>query len=232
MIRQNKFRGAFRNWKQNKVIGEIANMSEQRDLPVDIFVLQPAKPPLPGERPDPNYTAQSKTWGDGEKWTVVETVVDFVNHVKVSCGDRKYVRVLRIGGHGGSGFYLGEVWVSMSTIDVYEVWLKEIIPYLIPGKTLICLDHCHVGSNDDLLKKLSTVFGGVPVLAPFDIQFDNEGAPSFEGNGRICNTETCVTTYSPNEKPSDVLSFLAYYEVISGKTLPGSDKGIWDNLSK
>jgi len=210
-------------------------MSEkmERDVPVDIFVLQPAKPPEPGGKVDPNYTAQFKTWNDGEHWTVIHTVVDFVQHVKVTCGDRKFVRVLRIGGHGSKdSFRLGEALISIPVLDTYQVWLREVTPFLIPGKSLICLDHCTVGNNDELLKKFSQIFGGVPVIAPLELQGNEEGAPELEGPGRICNRQTCVTTYSPNDKPSDLLALLALYEAISGLVLPDKNNGIWNNLPK
>jgi hypothetical protein len=80
-------------------------------------------------------------------------------------------------------------------VDELKVWLDEIKHYFIDGKSIVVLDTCYVGQNDSLLKKVSEVFGGIPVVAPID-QVTNEGngtPPRLEGEARVCNETTCFT---------------------------------------
>jgi hypothetical protein len=178
---------------------------QKRESPMNIYVLQPG-----GSATDPNSVAVDREWSGGQKWTVISNAFDLVSHVKSQCGDKFYVGVLRIGGHGNTDrFRLGEVLVSLEQlrkstgeiqssvkIDELKGIFEGLKPYFIEGKSVVVLDTCYVGQNDLMLKKVSGVFGGIPVIAPFDGQVTNEGngtPPLLEGKARVCNENVCFT---------------------------------------
>ncbi len=182
--------------------------------PLDLYVLQPGSGPS-----DPNQVAVGKTWGDGQKWIVINDTADLVRHVKSSCGTAHYIRTLRIGGHGSSrGFYLGRDWIAMGTIRSEVARLREITPYLRPEESVVYLDHCNVGHDNRLMKRLSRILGDVAVIGPFQSQYTNAGRPQFEGPARICGPDFCKTTHTPNMSPERLVKFLKYGE--SRRRLP------------
>lgn len=181
-------------------------MSAGSKAPLDLFVLQPGN-----AENDPNKTALDKTWGDNKKWIVINDVDDLVRLVKRSCGKAYYIRALRIGGHGNSGgFYLGRTWVDMASIKSQEGRLKEIIPYLRDGESVIYLDHCLVGQDEALMMKLSAIMGGIPVIGPLRSQYTNSGRPACEGPARICDPRSCLITHTPNVRPERLIHFLSF----------------------
>lgn len=184
----------------------MAEEKEERVNPMNIYVLQPGN----GKPNDPNISAVGQTWGGGQHWTVIHNVVDMIKHIKSQCGDKFYVATLRIGGHGNDDrFRLGDILISVDVlknengdiktsvkVDELQPWIDEIKNYFIKDKSMIVLDTCYVGQNDLMLKKVSAVFGGIPVVAPFDGQVTNEGngvPPLLEGKARICNDKVCFT---------------------------------------
>jgi hypothetical protein len=191
-----------------------------RDRPVSLFVLQPNEFPL----------SRAQTWGDGQSWTELGGVVDFVRHVKDRCGSDGYVKMLRLGGHGSeTSFRLGGMLVTRSSIDAAAAWIKEVIPYFKPGKSVIYLDHCSVGLDQTLLKQTSAAFGGVAVIAPVESQYYNEGEPAFEGPAVICGPEACIRVPFPNMGTSGLLELL--YRFGGGGDFLDRDNA-WDDLPK
>lgn len=170
---------------------------EERNIPINIYAVQPAD----GRPNDANVRALDDTWDTWygqENWTVINDVYQLRNHIKARCGDKCYVRYLRIGGHGSlQSFRLGKVVVNSSNIKDFKPVLQEIIPYLILGKSIVCLDHCEVGNDELLLKSVSDAFGGIPVIAGLGDQVNNEGAPVLEGAARVCGPNTCFTVENP-----------------------------------
>lgn len=192
-------------------------MSDERLYPVDLFVLQPGD----GRPSDPNVAAVEASWGDGQMWTVIEGPAALVSHVKSHCGEQNYIRSLRIGGHGTTNsFRLGNTVVTINNVESIGAEIKEIIPYFKNGKSIVILDHCDVGKGEVLLKKLSEVLGGVPVVGPRGDQTNtntnSDGAPLYETTSTICNTRTCIISVVRDDKPELMLSFLSYWEAISG----------------
>ena len=171
----------------------------ERENSIDLYVIQPNE----------FKWAEAAEWGNGQRWTPINSVIDLVHHVKAQCGDKYYVRLLRIGGHGEyNSFRLGTTRISrapitnngipVTTVQIsnLRVWLNEILHFFKADKSFIILDNCLIGNNDLLLRELSEAFGGVPVIAPFDEQFTNEGGgvpPLIEGNVRVCTPYVCLT---------------------------------------
>jgi hypothetical protein len=181
----------------------------ERDEPVDLFALQYKR------NSDGTYAwpwARSRTWGEGERWVEITTVGDLVRLVKNRCGSDGYVRSLRLGGHGDStSFRMGDTSVSHLNIATIATQLQQILPYFRPGRSLVRLDHCNVGQNQALLKKVAKAFGGVAVIAPHDNQETNEGEPAFEGLATICGPNACVRVATPNMRTSSLLEIIHMY---------------------
>jgi hypothetical protein len=188
-----------------------------RDNPISLFVLQPNEFPL----------SRAQIWDDGHSWTEIGGIVDFVHHVKNRCGSQGYVKTLRLGGHGSTtSFRLGATLVMLSNIDTLATWIKDVVPYFKPGKSLIYLDHCEVGHSQPLLKKTSAAFGGVAVIAPLESQYYNEGAPEFEGPAVICGPGGCARVPVPSMGSSALLEYLYSF----GDKDPRDPDAVWDDL--
>lgn len=187
-------------------------MSDTRYVPTDVFVLQPGA----GEN-DPNTKATGKTWGDGQRWVVIRHAADMVGEVKRRCGDTGYLRVLRIGGHGSPGsFRLGNHRYSVANLEDLSSWLEEIHPYVEQSMTLVQLDHCYVGQDESLMKRLAVLMGGVTVMGPLKSQYTNEGAPAYEGKATVCTSRSCLTTVLPNDDPHSLVGLARGWEALSG----------------
>lgn len=191
-------------------------MGDGRTVPTDVFVLQPGNGAT-----DPNTTATGKTWGDGHRWVVIQNVADLVGEVKRKCGQDGYLRVLRIGGHGTSGsFRLGKFSYSVANIEELSAWLEDLHPYVVPGKTLVQLDHCDVGHAETLMKRLAVLMGGISVMGPRSSQYTNGGAPAYEGEkATICTGRTCISTVFPNSDPRILVEFVRDWEAVSGASV-------------
>ena len=221
-------------------------MSQERTVPTDVYVLQPTDASYGPNAP--NDSATRKTWGDGQKWTVIKNVAEMVDEVKKKCGGKGFLRVLRIGGHGSTiSFRLGETSISLTNIEMLDAWLKDIHPFVKPGRTLVQLDHCNVGHAETLMKRLAVLMGNVTVMGPVDSQYTNSGKPVYEGGkkfcrsdgkcrtsdiveGTICTGKTCVKTYFANDDPRILVEYVRDWEVLSGAsvTSPAGTRGFID----
>lgn len=168
-------------------------------------------------------------WGGGAhcpvyQWEVVDSLKHMVDRVEKHCGDDAWVRVLRLKGHGngGSGF-----WVALDAIDAahlgpgspFLTQLERLSQYLVPGLSLVLLEHCKAGRAEALLKKISRVLRGVAIMASKEDQISGRGRPKLEGEIRsdrtnkrvrvrfvVCNSSTCVNV-DPLE-PGDLSTWL------------------------
>lgn len=180
-----------------------------RHVPVDLFALQYSRK-IDGTPEFPR--ALANRWGDDDRWVEISTVGDLVSLVRRRCGAEGYVRSLRLGGHGSSSsFRLGTTSVNLQNISVVATQLQEIVPYFRPGHSVVRLDHCNVGQDRALLKKVAKAFGGVAVVAPNSNQYTNEGEPAFEGDGTICGPNNCVRLPFPNMRARDLLETIHLY---------------------
>ena len=173
---------------------------------LDLYVLRHST-----EVGDANQVAAGRSWGNGIKWIVIKDTADLVTKVKDRCGTSRYIRMLRIGGHGNRrGFEVGDDWITGTTIPSYETRLREISPYLRPEKSVVYLDHCNVGHADRLMNELSRILGGVTVIGPAEFQYTDTGQPQFEGPAKICDPVTCKITHTPNMPLEKLLEFLKH----------------------
>ena len=221
-------------------------MSQERTIPTDVYVLQPTDASYGSN--DPNKSATKKTWGDGQKWTVIKNVAEMVDEVKKKCGEKGFLRVLRIGGHGSTiSFRLGETSISVTNIETLDAWLKDVHPFVKPGRTLVQLDHCNVGHAETLMKRLAVLMGNVTVMGPLDSQYTNDGKPAYEGGkrycradgtcrtsdiveGTICTGKTCIKTFFANDDPRHLVEYVRDWEVLSGASVT-SPQGPVDSLT-
>jgi hypothetical protein len=179
---------------------------KKRHVPIDLFALQYK---VKDDGTVDFAYAFAKRWGDGERWVPITSVYDLIKLIKERCSDECYIRSLRLGGHGSTeSFRLGNLSVGKNNIDSVADLLEEIVPYFRPGDSLIRLDHCYVGQDRELLKKVARAFGGVAVIAPHDEQGTEEGEPAFEGKATICGPNTCVDVVTPNMRTRDLLEII------------------------
>ncbi|MBI3462188.1 MAG: hypothetical protein HY000_03885 [Planctomycetes bacterium] len=116
------------------------------------------------------------------KWEVIDSLQTLVDLVAKRCGERDYVRVLRIKGHGngGSGFWITSELVTKYSLASQESNLRRLGRYLVPGISLVLLEHCKAGRAEELLKQLSQFWGGVAVMASRENQVSHLGRPKLE----------------------------------------------------
>lgn len=197
---------AFRTLVKPLLRGKKGSKKSKRYVPIDLFALQYGLTKGGGLNFPKSF---STTWSDGEFWVAILHVGHLVKLVKDRCRDNGYVRVLRLGGHGNEeSFRLGNIKVEASNISYIATQLKPILPYFKPGHSLIQLDHCKVGNNKALLKRISKAFGGVAVVAALDTQVYNDGPPAFEGSGAICGPSSCADVVDLNLPLRDMLELL------------------------
>jgi len=187
-----------------------------RNVPVHLYVLQPGEFPV----------SEQHTWGSGQSWVPIQGIAQLVELIKSRCGQRGYVKTLRSGGHGSkTHFRLGDKSVSLGNIESIALSLYEVLPYFKRGKSVIYLDNCLVGNDQALVRKVSSAFGGVAVVAPIDLQYHNEGAPELEGDAIICVPDGCMRMPVRSMSP-DGIAELLYYRY-GGKDPGGEPESIW-----
>jgi len=98
----------------------------------------------------------------------VKNIYEFVVRAQFEVAMReKYIRKLVIGAHGagswsgGGFFYIGSNVVTSSDTEYFKI-LSGLAP-LFTKDASVYIMACQTGYNEDLLKKLSQAWGGIPV---------------------------------------------------------------------
>ena len=128
----------------------------------------------------------------------ISSVKDMVGKVSAVCiVNAARIRKLVISGHGGrKGFTIGADIIGMPNIHQYQVDLQKLNSFLDNTCSVVCLDHCNTGQNQELLQLLSNMWGGVEIRAFEGIQSawnDQTIDSTFEGEGpvAICKFSNC-----------------------------------------
>ncbi len=130
----------------------------------------------------------------GEMHLPVDSVADMVNKLKRMCTSgmwRTYLYRIWIVGHGNrTGQDIGADFVSNTNVGTHRAKLAELRSHFCAGAE-VTMGGCRVGYATQLLRAMSSAFGGVPVRAGTANQ---RAFPGLEGGVRSCTASSC--TYS------------------------------------
>ncbi len=119
----------------------------------------------------------------------VTCVADLVTKIFKRCAKGDTIIMLKILDHGdSSGQCIGDDYVSESTFNKHRDRLSKLRQCFDP-KAVVRLGGCKVGHASGLLSKLSSLWGGVTVLAGTAYQRDL--IPGIEGGVTSCVLENC-----------------------------------------
>ena len=177
------------------------------------------------------------------KWEMIDSLEALVKSVEKRCGDHSFVRVLRLKGHGngGRGFWVVNDAIDKEHLDNSPVTvshLQKLASFLVPGKSLILLEHCKAGRAEKLLKRLSSMFGGVAIMASKEDQLSHAGRPRLESQiwddeARkyidvkfvVCNATTCINV-DPMEPKDLAVHLMKKSREQPGKSIPMYERSV------